>query len=142
MNNTTFSDLLDEVLNSPTLNEIEKQGAVLRKIRHRVIDDGQELTILVTLYLYKHKKYAIAYKCSTDGSRQCVTFKECDLKIRTENDYQTKIPSARFMYPLGEEMWYKCPHCGKGIEANQWENIGEKKIRRCPYCFSKAYVGC
>lgn len=142
MNKTTFSDLLDEILNSPTLDEIEKQGTVLRKIRHRVIDDEQELTVLVTLYSYDHKKYVIAYKCDTNGNRQCVTFKECDLKIGAAKDNPPKIPSARFMYPLGEEMWYKCPHCGRGVEANQWENIGENKIRRCPYCFSKTYVGC
>ena len=55
MDKTTFSDLLDEILNSPTLDEIEKQGTVLRKIRHRVIDDEQELTVLVTLYSYDHK---------------------------------------------------------------------------------------
>lgn len=142
MDKTTFSDLLDEILNSPTLDEIEKQGTVLRKIRHRVIDDEQELTVLVTLYSYDHKKYVIAYKCDTNGNRQCVTFKECDLKIGAAKDNPPKIPSAHFMYPLGEEMWYKCPHCGRGVEANQWENIGENKIRRCPYCFSKTYVGC
>ena len=71
-NETNLLDLLDEILESPTLDEIERDGAVLKTAERFCTD----FNYCVTLYLYKQKKYVIVYKCDNYNNRECIMFRE------------------------------------------------------------------
>lgn len=71
-NETNLLDLLDEILESPTLDEIERNGAVLKTAERFCTD----FNYCVTLYLYKQKKYVIVYKCDNYNNRECIMFRE------------------------------------------------------------------
>lgn len=74
-----FQKMLEEVLNEPTLTEVEKHGKLLKSIR-----TGYESSLNTNgcdwreayLYLYNSKKYIVIYKC-TDipfTAKECIRF--------------------------------------------------------------------
>lgn len=49
------------------------------------------------------------------------------------------IESAIYQTSFHGETWYKCPHCGNGVELYSFKSTNEKYVYQCPYCEKEVY---
>lgn len=77
-----FQKILEEVLNKPTLIEVERDGKLLKSIKteyeheyHDADSSGGDWRE-VYLYEYNDKKYIVIYKCANFpfATKECIRF--------------------------------------------------------------------
>lgn len=49
-----------------------------------------------------------------------------------------RAPELVFGACFHGEVWYRCPHCGKGIEAHFIDET-EDNLHKCPHCGGEYY---